>query len=260
MAGMVPAERLPAAAAASSAGGSSGSADLTLPDTGAPASSSQASPARQAGQVVFKFGDQQHLLDAATVKQLRQCSKLVASVLGPVRSQQQEPVTVLAIPQFTDEANCWVLQCLERWLTTKALDGFSVLQAAKLWVAADFLQVDDLQVACEDVMAAAFQADAQAHMPVALELCARHLGSGGRLLRLLVQQLLKLVSSACSTKPCTDVQDEAWPQLQLLCQCLVQHTGLLLPVMHAELRDRLVTLCMFNWAGQDAEDPADLVG
>jgi hypothetical protein len=259
MAGMVPAERLPAAAAASSAGSSSGSADLTLPATEAPAGSSQASPARRAGQVVFKFGEQQHALEAATVKQLRQCSKLVSSILGRVRSQQQEPVTVLAIPQFTDEANCWVLQCLERWLSTKALDGFSVLQAAKLWVAADFLQVDDLQVACEDVVAAGFQADAQTHMPVALELCARHLGSGGRLLRLLVQQLLKLVSSACSSKPGTDAQDGAQPQLQLLRQCLEQHTGLLLPVMHAELRDRLVTLCMLN-AGQDAEDPADLVG
>jgi hypothetical protein len=179
--------------------------------------------------------------------------------LGRARSQQ-EPVTVLAIPQFTDEANCWVLQCLERWLSTAALEGFSVLQAAQLWVAADFLQVDELQVACEDLIAAGLKADPQAHMPVALELCARHQDSGGRLLRLLVQQLLRDVSSACASAgaPCALAQDGS-AQLRLLRQALEKHASLLLPVMQAELRDRLVTLCMLN-AGQDAEDPLDVVG
>lgn len=251
MADMVPAERLPAGSPSAS---SSSASDLFLPAAQAPAGSHASTGGKK--QVVFRFGEQQHAVDAATFKQLRQCSKLVSSILGRMRGEQ-EPITVLAIPQFTDEANCWVLQCLERWLSTKALDGFSALQAAKLWVAADFLQVDDLQMACEDLIAAGFKLDPQQHMPVAMELCARHLDSGGRLLRLLVQQLLHSVSSSFSSGGSTQAQDIA--EMRLLQQLLDQHSGLLLPVIHAELRDRLVTLCMLN-AGADAEDPSDIVG
>jgi hypothetical protein len=264
LAGMVAPERLPAGSDSSSAC----TADMTLPavDSSGSAGSAADAPAAapSAGQVVFRFGEQVHAVDAATFKQIRRCSALVSSILGRVRSTQQEPVTVLAIPQFTDEANCWVLRCLERWLSTKALQGFSVLQAAKLWVAADFLQVDDLQVACEDVIAGGFKQDPQAHAPVALELCARHVDSGSRLLQLLVQQLLRGCSTTGSNSSsamqaaASSVQAQG-EGLQLLRRLLEHHSSVLMPVMLAELRDRLVTLCMLN-AGQDAEDPSALVG
>jgi hypothetical protein len=118
-------------------------------------------------------------------------------------------------------------------------------------------------VACEDVIMAGLRADPQGNIPLAVELCTRHVDSGGRLLRLLVQQLLQDVSStgggnASAVVAASSLQQQQCP-LQLLRALLGQHAGLLLPVMHAELRDRLVTHCMLN-AGLDSEDPADLVG
>lgn len=302
--GMVPPEQLPSAAAAAAGASSSKAVTraagetapvLTLPDLPSSSSSQTAAAAGSSHQVVvFRFGhDLEHAVDAAMFKKIKHCSKLVHSILARVRpsssspaadgagtssssggacaqSQAPEPVTVLCIPQFTPEANCWVLKCLERWLGTKALAGFSVLQAAKLWVAADFLQVDDLQKACEDLIAAGFKQDTQ-HMHVALELCARHTESGGRLLRLLVQEVLRQISSACGgsstsssgeLRPAaavSSVQQQGNPRaVMLLQQLLASHTALLLPVIHAELRDRLVALCMLN-AGLDAEDPLDAV-
>jgi len=258
LAGMVPAEQLPAAAAAqntSTSGGSSSPADeLSLPGEVAAAPAAPAGAGRP--PVVFKFGHMEHAVSAATFKEMKRSSKLIQSILGRVRVFGQEPVTVLAIPQFTDEANVWVLQCLERWLSSRALAGFSVLQAAKLWIAADFLQVDALQVACEDLMAEQFRQDPE-HLQIALELCARHTESGARLVRLLVQHLLKRVSTGKAGAAGQQPQEQE--EVQLLRALLEQHAGVLLPVMHDELRDRLVTLCMLN-AGLDAEDPADVVG
>jgi hypothetical protein len=263
LSGMVPADMLPSSSSSSS------TADLTLPAAAAAAAAASAAPAGEADPavVVFEFGPQQrHSMSLASYRKVKKCGPLVASILGSVKPHvggKAQPITVLAIPQFTHEANCWVLQCLERWVDTKTLAGFGVLQAAKLWVAADFLQVDDLQVACEDVIVAGFRADPQGNIPLAVELCARHVDSGGRLLRLLVQQLLKDVSSkygsnAAAVAASSTQQQQQCP-LQLLRVLLGQHAGLLLPVMHAELRDRLVTHCMLN-AGLDGEDPCDLVG
>jgi hypothetical protein len=114
------------------------------------------------------------------------------------------------------------------------------------------------------VIAGGFKQDPQAHAPVALELCARHVDSGSRLLQLLVQQLLRGCSTTGSNSSsamqaaASSVQAQG-EGLQLLRRLLEHHSSVLMPVMLAELRDRLVTLCMLN-AGQDAEDPSALVG
>jgi hypothetical protein len=263
LSGMVPADKLPARRSSSS---SSSNTDLTLPAAAAPSASGPAGDAG-AAVVVFEFGQQQHSISAVSYHQVKKCSPFVASILSKVKTHaggRAQPVTVLTIPHFTNEGNCWVVQCLERWVDTQRLSGFSALQAAKLWVAADFLQVDDLQVACEDVIVAGLRADPQGNIPLAVELCARHGDSGGRLLRLLVQQLLKDVSSKYGSNAAAAVaagssQQQQQCPLQLLRGLLSQHAGLLLPVIHAELRDRLVTHCMLN-AGLDGEDPSDLVG
>jgi hypothetical protein len=272
LAGMVPADQLPAAAYRNGSSCSGGSTDalLTLP----PPPPGMVMAAQQQQVVMFQFGLLQHAVDAATYCQIKGSSSLVRSILrqagdssssSPAAQQQQRVVRVLSIPHFTDAANCWLVRCLERWLQTRALEGFTPQQAAKLWVAADFLQVNDLQVACEDVMLAACEAT-PAFMDVVVELCARHSEPSARLLRLMMQQLLRRAGAAAATGPgdgggyAAQAQAAAGsqPRVQLLRRLLAQLPGLLLPVMHAELRDRLLTLCIQN-ANLDADCPDEAV-
>lgn len=97
-------------------------------------------------QVVFEWGPHQHVMSRAVYKQLKHVSKLVHTILGKVDTSA--PITALAIPHLTSEANCWVVRCLTHWVTTGGLPGFTPDQAAKLWIAADFLQVSDTGMHC----------------------------------------------------------------------------------------------------------------
>jgi hypothetical protein len=215
---------------------------------GAPPPGPQQMPAESGNSsnlrmVVFRFGHLEHSVTQQMYTQVRQSSKLMHSMLRKAPLSQDCPVTVLVTPHFTQEANCWVLQCLERWLSTGELWGFSAAQACKLWIAADFLQVEELQAACEDVMAATFAADGQWYeVATALELCVRHTNSSIRLQRLVAQGLMR----GCST---SEVEQHR-PALLQLRSLMGRYKEVLLPAMREEIRDRLVTLCMLN-AGVD---------
>ncbi|KAF8060528.1 hypothetical protein HT031_004705 [Scenedesmus sp. PABB004] len=239
LAGLVPDVALPAPRR----GGEAGPAQLTLP----PLPAGAAPPAAGRARVVFDFGGGlRQAVDRDTFKRLRGASSLLGSMLRADAGRGGAPVTVLSTPHFTGEANAWVLACLVRWLHTGGLAGFAPAQAAKLWVAADFLQVDGLQVACEDVLIAAAAAD-DAQLDVALELASRHRASAARLARLAAQAALRRLSDAGA------------PGLGRLRALLAAHRPVLLAGVFGELRDRLVTLCMLN-AGLDDDTPGDLVG
>eukprot|EP00775_Hariotina_reticulata_P002358 gene2358-2664_t len=209
------------------------------------------SSSSQRMMVVFRFGHLEHSVQQQMYKQIRQSSKFVHSLLSKSCVSRGCPVTVLGTPHFTPEANRWVLQCLERWLSTGELRGFSAAQACKLWVAADFLQVNGLQAACEDVMAAGFAADASGcEVATALELCSRHTNSSSRLQRLVAQALMRSCSAAGAQQRRT-----ALLQLQSLKD---SYREVLLPAVREEVRDSLVTLCMLN-AGCDDDMPEEIV-
>jgi hypothetical protein len=146
---------------------------------------------------------------------------------------------------------------LERWITTGSLTGFSAAQAAKLWVAADFLQVDGLQVACEDVVVAAAAQDAS-QLEVALELCARHSASSARLQRLAVRVVLRSLLKPAAAAAAADAAGGDAGLIAKLAELVQRHTDVMSPGLLAEVRDRLVTLCMLN-AGLDDDNPDDNV-
>lgn len=204
--------------------------------------------------MIFEFGPLQHSVSRCTYKAIKGSSKFIGSILRHEKPSASTPVRALTTPHFTPEANAWVLRCLERWLTHSTLEGFSAAQAAKLWVAADFLQVDGLQEACEDVVVAAAAQDAS-QREVALELCARHRASSARLQRLAVRVVLRSL-----------LQDGAGPAaaacdsscVARLAELMQRHGDVMSPGLLAEVRDRLVTLCMLN-AGLDDDTPDDVV-
>jgi hypothetical protein len=258
MSGLVPEGDLPAAAAAGEAGSlsrsSSSSSLLVLPPlpdgVQEPCSGCSISSNSKCGnRVTFEFGPLQHSVSRCTYKAIKGSSKFIASILRHEKPSSGSPVRLLTTPHFTDAANAWVLRCLERWITSGSLQGFSAAQAAKLWVAADFLQVDGLQVACEDVVVAAAAQDAS-QLEVALELCARHRASSARLQRLAVRVVLRSLllpaGSAGSDGGC----------VARLAELMQRHSDVMSPGLLAEVRDRLVTLCMLN-AGLDDDTPDD---
>jgi hypothetical protein len=135
-------------------------------------------------------------------------------------------------------------------------------QAAQLWVAADFFQVDGLQCACEDDLAAALAAaaagDAAATgragafaelLGASLALCVRHPASSGRLRPLIAREFLRAASAA--PVGCLDPR---------LAAAAAARLGALLPGVLAELRDRLVALCVLNAGRGDADSPEEAVG
>lgn len=257
MAGLVSTEQLPAAAAAAEGMqwpcGNQMQQMLQLPLLPPSAAAAAAASNNSKGRsVVFKFGQLRHKVSASMYKQICSSSKMISSILSREGKRPSRPITVFATPHFTPEANCWVLQCLEHWLISQQLAGFNAEQAAKLWVAADFWQVDGLQVACEDVITAAAASDA-AQLAMALELCLRHRAGSLRLQRLSAQVVMRGMAESVMASGCSCA---CVGQLQGL---LEQYRVVLLPGIHSELRDRLVVACMLN-AGLDADNAEDMVG
>jgi hypothetical protein len=269
MSGLVPESELPAAAAAAGEASSSSSLSRSssssllvlpaLPDTERePCSGCTSSGSKRSSNVVFEFGPLQHSVSRCTYKAIKSSSKFVASILRHEKPNSGSPVRLLTTPHFTHEANAWVLRCLERWITTGSLTGFSAAQAAKLWVAADFLQVDGLQVACEDVVVAAAAQDAS-QLEVALELCARHRASSARLQRLAVRVVLRsLLQPAAAAAAASGAAGGDAGLVRKLAELMQRHTDVMSLGLLAEVRDRLVTLCMLN-AGLDDDTPDDNV-
>ncbi|WIA35300.1 hypothetical protein OEZ86_003755 [Tetradesmus obliquus] len=259
MSGLVPEGDLPAGEAAGVSRSSSSSSLLVLPPlpeaARAPCSScSGSSSSKHSGRVIFEFGPLQHSVSRCTYKAIKGSSKFIGSILRHEKPSASTPVRALTTPHFTPEANAWVLRCLERWLTHSTLEGFSAAQAAKLWVAADFLQVDGLQVACEDVVVAAAAQDAS-QREVALELCARHRASSARLQRLAVRVVLRSLLQV-GAGPAAAACDSSC--VARLAELMQRHGDVMSPGLLAEVRDRLVTLCMLN-AGLDDDTPDDVV-
>jgi hypothetical protein len=231
-----------------------------------------------AGPVAFAFGPHEHRVSLGAYRRLRRASKLLHSVLLRAEAQAGEPITVLCVPAFSDAANWWALTRLQQWADAAAaaagaagdatvLAGLDARQAALLWVAADFWQVDELQAACEDRLVAAI-ADAQAAgtcaaapegatapspssppqlLSMALALCARHAASSGRLRRLLARAFLR----AAAAPGC------AAPEVAAV---VAQHRDVLLPAVADDLRDRLAALCVLNAGRGDADAPELPVG
>ncbi len=247
---------------------------------------------RKPAVVTFALGPLKCTLDGNTYMALRQSSKLAASVLPSIRHGKPPPtpVAMLSIPHYSDAANVWVLRCTERWLLTGALDGFSAVQAAKLWVAADFLQIDGLQQACEDTLISHAAAECNA-MHTAQEQQQetqqqqqesqeqqqewmqqqqqqqeqQRRGSNVALelaLELCIRhrnscsRLQRLIAAAalrhCAELPLNAAA--AW-----LAPLLAAHQPLLLPALHDELRDRLVAACTLNHS-MDSDAPCEHVG
>jgi hypothetical protein len=265
MSGLVPEGDLPSSSAAADEAGSasrSSSSSLLvlppLPDTACDPCSS----GKHGSRVVFEFGPLQHSVSRCTYKTIKSSSKFIASILRHEKPSSSSPVRVLTTPHFTHEANAWVLRCLERWISCGDLRGFSAAQAAKLWVAADFLQVDGLQVACEDVVVAAAAQDAS-QLEVALELCARHRASSARLQQLAVRVVLRSLlmagaAESAASPAAAAVSGSDASYMARLAELMQRHGDVLSPGLLAEVRDRLVTLCMLN-AGLDDDTPDDVV-
>jgi hypothetical protein len=96
------------------------------------------------GSIVFKFEGYQHRVTGRQFKKLKQSSKLLKFLLGKAMeaSGAQKPITELSIPQFTAHANWWVLKCLTQWCDDNKLPpGLEPQQVARLWIAAEVLQV-----------------------------------------------------------------------------------------------------------------------
>ncbi|GBF91506.1 hypothetical protein Rsub_04246 [Raphidocelis subcapitata] len=216
------------------------------------------------GPVVFAFGPHQHRMGSAEYKRLRRASKLLHSVALRASPGEAEPIRALRVPLLSDEENWWALRRLEAWTEAAACGGadsaaaevarLGAREAALLWIAADFWQVDSLQMDCEDLLASALSAaaggDAKADADAAfapllgslLSLCAQHPASSARLLRLVARALLGAVGARSGLR-----QSEA--------VLIAGHRDALLPAVYEELRDRLVALCVLNMGQPDADSP-----
>jgi hypothetical protein len=241
--------------------------------------------ARIAGLVVFRFGALEHRMPEAGFRRLRRASKLMHTVLrrpggtGGGGDNGGAAVTAFRVPGFSDAENRWALAQMEAWVEAGGgasgggpphAPALAPRDAARLWVAADFWQVDELQVACEDALAAALAASGMACggeappvgsfpelLGLALHLCAAHPASCRRLQRLAAAAFL----SAGAPAPALlgggggggggGGEDAA--------AALISARDALLPGVRDELRDRLVALCVLNLGRPDADSPEEPV-
>lgn len=237
------------------------------------------------GPVAFRHGAHEHRVTPSVLRAMRASSKLVAQLLAGVDPAGScGHVSVPAVPRFSAEACMWVWRCLAAWATGggQLPVGFPATQAAQLWVAADFLQVDALQVACEDALAAAMQLHGAPALLQSLDLCAAHPLGAGRLLRLACQEVMAALHAATSTASSTGSSAGASASgtplpaagasgscpaaaapggagrgagdAGLLAAAVAPHAQLLCSCLAEDLRERLVSMVTLD-TGLDADAP-----
>jgi hypothetical protein len=191
------------------------------------------------GSVTFDCGGGEAVVvSSRCFSLLKGSSSMVGSVLK--RADTRAPIALLRVPRFTARANAWVLECACRWLLEPGALALEPAEALRLWPAAEFLQLEALQAACEDVVAASLCREPQL-LEQALELCHWHADSSSRLLHLATTHAMR----------------ELGPLLLsgALALLVGNFRRLLAPCFFEEVRDRLVAFLALD-AGAVAEPVA----